>query len=156
MKRSFFVQANEICGLGIGANTAIFSIVNGVLLKPLPNENPDQLVQLWEAPRVGVWGAASPGAFLDWKEQSTSFESLSLLLNIYLNLTGEGEPERIRGVKMSAGGLQILRARPMLGRVFAADEDQPGKDKVIVLTQRLWQRRFGGDTNIVGRAIQLM
>ncbi len=141
--------------LGIGANTAIFSIVNGVLLKPLPCEQPDKLVQLWEAPRVGVLGAASPGAFLDWKEQSTSFESLSLLLDIDLNLTGEGEPERISGAKMSAGGLQILRARPMLGRLFAPDEDQPGKDKVIVLTHRLWQRRFGGDTNIVGRAIHL-
>src|SRR6266540_1740720 len=141
--------------LGIGANTSFFSIVNSVLLKPLPYEHPDQLVQLWEAPRVGVRGASSPGAFLDWKEQSTSFESLSLLLNIDLNLTGEGEPDRISGVKMSASGLQILRARPMLGRVFAPDEDQPGREKTIVLTHRLWQRRFGGDTNIVGRSIQL-
>jgi putative ABC transport system permease protein len=141
--------------LGIGANTAIFSIVNGVLLKPLPYQQPDQLVQLWEAPRLGAWGAASPGAFVDWKEQSTSFESLSLLLNINLNLTGEGEPERVSGVKMSANGLQIFRARPLLGRVFAPDEDQPGRDKIIVLTHSLWQRRFGGDTNIVGRSIQL-
>jgi predicted permease len=154
-KPGFTLIALLTLALGIGANTAIFSIVNGVLLKPLPYEQPDQLVQLWEAPRVGALGAASPGAFLDWKEQSTSFESLSLLHNTDLNLTGEGEPERISGVKMSAGGLQILRARPMLGRVFAPDEDQPGREKVIVLTHRLWQRRFGGDTNIVGRSIQL-
>jgi putative ABC transport system permease protein len=141
--------------LGIGANTAIFSIVNGVLLKALPYDQPDQLVELWEAPRAGVWGGVSPGAFLDWKGESASFESLSLLLNIDLNLTGEGEPERISGVKMSAGGLQILRARPLLGRVFAPDEEQPGKDRVIVLTHRLWQRRFGGEATVVGRVIKL-
>jgi putative ABC transport system permease protein len=141
--------------LGIGANTAVFSVVNGVLLQPLPYEQPGQLVQLWEAPGAGQWSSVSPGAFLDWKEQSTSFERLSLLTDTNLNLTGEGEPERISGAIMSASGLQILRARPLLGRTFMPDEDQPGKDKVIVLTHQLWQRRFGGDTNIVGRMIQL-
>jgi predicted permease len=151
----FTLIAVATLALGIGANTAIFSVVNGMLVRPLPYDQPDQLVQLWEAYKAGVDGAASPGAFLDWKGQSTSFESLSLLLNIDLNLTGEGEPERISGAKMSASGLPILRAQPLLGRAFAPDEDQPGKDKVIVLTHRLWQRRFGGDANIVGRVIQL-
>jgi len=141
--------------LGIGANTAVFSVVNGVLLQPLAYEQPEQLVQLWEAPGAGQRVSVSPGAFLDWKEQSTSFEHLSLLNDTNLNLTGEGEPERLSGVQMSASGPQILRARPLLGRMFAADEDQPGKDKVIVLTHRLWQRRFGGEANILGRVIQL-
>ncbi len=141
--------------LGIGANTAIFSVVDGVLLKPLPYERPGQLVQVWEAPGPGKRNSASPGAFLDWKEHSTVFESLSLRQNTAMNLTGDGEPERISGLAMSTSGLQIFRARPLLGRTFASDEDQPGKDKVAVLSHGFWQRRFGGETNVVGREIQL-
>ena len=126
--------------LGIGANTATFTIVDTVLLKPLPYDQPGRLVRVWEAPQPGQRPSVSPGAFLDWKEHNTVFESLSLLQNTPLNLAGDGEPERINGLAMSANGLQIFRARPLLGRVFAPDEDQPGKDKVIVLTHRLWQR----------------
>src|SRR5688572_18698249 len=120
--------------LGIGANTAIFSIVDTVLLKPLPYDQPGQLVQVWEAPRPGKRNSVSPGAFLDWKEHSTAFERLSLCQDTAMNFTGGGEPERINGVAMSVSGLQILRARPLLGRTFAPDEDQPGKHKVVVLT----------------------
>src|SRR2546426_7072215 len=141
--------------LGIGANTAIFSIVDGVLLKPLPYDQPGQLVYVWDVPGPGKRNSASPGAFLDWREHGTVFESLSLRQNTDMNLTGDGEPERISGLAMSASGLQILRARPLLGRTFAPDEDQTGKDKVVVLTHGFWQRRFGGATNIVGRTIQL-
>ena len=141
--------------LGIGANTAIFSFVDAVLLKPLPYEQPARLVQLWEAPSPGKRNTVSPGAFLDWKEHGTVFESLSLRQNTAMNLTGAGEPERLAGLAMSASGLQLLRARPLLGRTFAPDEDQPGKDKVVVLSHGFWQRRFGGETNIIGRTIQL-
>ncbi|HAB15315.1 MAG TPA: ABC transporter permease [Verrucomicrobiota bacterium] len=141
--------------LGIGANTAVFSIVDAVLLKPLPYDEPGQLVQVWEAPGPGQRNWASPGAFLDWKEHGKVFEDLSLLDNRELNLTGEGRPERISGLGMSASGLKILRAQPLLGRTFAADEDQPGKDQVVVLSHGFWQRRFGGDVSIVGRTIQL-
>src|SRR5881394_1678338 len=140
--------------LGIGANTAIFSVINAVLLKPLPYEEPGQLVQVWEAPSLGKRNWVSPGAFVDWKEESKAFENLSVLYNADMNLTGTGEPERVSGVSMSANGLQILRPRLLLGRTFTPDEDQPGKDKVVVLTHRLWQRRFGGETNIAGRIIQ--
>ena len=141
--------------LGVGATTAIFSVVNAVLLKPMPYEQPGQLVQLWEAPSPGKRNWVSPGAFTDWKEQSTAFENLSVLYNADSNITGTGEPERISGVSMSANGLQIFRARLVLGRTFTPDEDQPGKDKVIILTHRLWQRRFGGDSNIAGRTVGL-
>jgi predicted permease len=141
--------------LGIGANTGIFSIVNGVLLKPLPYEQPGQLVQVWEAPEPGKRVTVSPGAFMDWREHNTVFESLSLEQDVAMNLTDDGEPESVSGLGMSASGLQILRSRPLLGRVFAPDEDQPGKDKVVVLTQEFWKRRFGSETNIVGRAIKL-
>ena len=141
--------------LGIGANTAIFSIVNTVLLKPLPYDQPGQLVQVWEAPRPGQRNSVSPGVFLDWKEHSTVFESLSLRQDTAMNLTSDGEPERINGLAMSAGGLQVLRARPLLGRTFGPDEDQPGKDKVVVLTSEFWRRRFGGEMNVLGRSIRL-
>jgi putative ABC transport system permease protein len=141
--------------LGIGANTAIFSVVNGVLLKPLPYDQPGQLVQLWEDPGSGTRkNRIAPGAFLDWREHNTTFESLSVFGGATLNLAGAGEPERLNGVEMSAGGLETLRARPLLGRTFAPDEDQPGKDKVVVLTYRLWQRRWSGDAAIIGRTVQ--
>jgi len=141
--------------LGIGANTAIFSIVNGVLLKPLPYDQPGQLVQVWEAPGPGRRMYVSPGAFLDWRQHGSAFEALSLANDTDRNLTGDGDPERVSGLAMSASGLQILRAQPFLGRTFAPDEDQPGKDNVVVLTHGFWQRRFDSQTNIVGRAIQL-
>jgi predicted permease len=141
--------------LGTGANTAIFSVVNAVLLKPLPYEQPGQLVQLFEAPRPGRQNAVSPGVFLDWREQGTSFEGLAAYNSVVLNFTGAGEPERLNGLRMSANGLHLLRARPVLGRAFAPDEDQPGKEKVIVLSHQLWQRRFGGEHDVVGRAVLL-
>jgi len=152
---SFTAVAVLTLALGIGANTALFSVVNAVLLRPLPYDEPGRLVQAFEAPQPGQRNAASPGAFLDWKEHATVFESLSLRQEIAMNLTGDGDPERIHGLGMSAGGLEILRARPWWGRLFAPDEDQPGKDKVVVLSHEFWQRRFGGETNVVGRAIRL-
>ena len=104
--------------LGIGANTAIFSVVNGVLLKPLPYEKPGQLVQVWEAPQPGKWNAVTPGAFTDWKEGSISLEALSLVSAAVMNLAGEGQPERLSGLMVSASYLQILRLQPVLGRGF--------------------------------------
>ncbi|MCC7376765.1 MAG: ABC transporter permease [Verrucomicrobiales bacterium] len=151
----FTLVAVLTLALGIGANTTVFSIVNSVLLKPLPYDDPGKLVQVWEAPAPGQRNWASPGAFLDWKEHSTVFEGLSLLDRRELNLTGDGNPERVSGVGMSAVGLTILRARPLLGRVFASDEDAPGKDQVIVLGHGFWQRRFGGDPSVVGRTLRL-
>jgi hypothetical protein len=141
--------------LGIGANTAIFSIANSVLFKPLPYEEPGQLVQLWEAPQPGKRNSVSPGAFLDWKEHATIFEGLWVVDETEKNLTGKGEPERIRGLGMSARGLEMLRVHPLLGRLFAPEEDQIGKDKVVVLTQGFWMRRFGGTPDVLGKSIKL-
>jgi len=143
--------------LGIGACTAIFSIVNSVLLRALPYDQPDQLVQLWEDPsgkgqdRNSVAGAQ----FADWKDQITTMENISVVRRVSLNLTGEGRPERLSVHQVSASYLSILRVRPFLGRGFLPDEDQPGKDKVVILTHRLWQEYFGGATNLLGRAIRL-
>jgi len=141
--------------LGIGANTAIFSIVDAVLLKPLPYDDPGQLVHVWEAPQLGKRNSVSPGAFLDWKEHAAIFDSLSLVDETEKNFTGDGEPERIKGLAVSACGLEMLRVRPLLGRTFIPEEDQVGKDKVIVLTHRLWTRRFGGTPGVVGQTVQL-
>ncbi|MBI2928599.1 MAG: ABC transporter permease [Verrucomicrobia bacterium] len=142
--------------LGIGATTAIFSIVNGVLLNPLPYDQPGQLVNLWEMRPNGRPGDVSSGAFMDWRELSASFEGVSSVRGAAANLTGTGQPERISGLRVSASFLSILREQPAIGRGFLPEEERPGDgDKVVVLSHGLWQRRFGGDTNLVGNSIQL-
>ncbi|HWA09649.1 MAG TPA: ABC transporter permease [Opitutaceae bacterium] len=151
----FTVVIVLILGLGIGAATAIFSIVNGVLLKPLPYDQPGQLVQAFESSPGDLHNVVSPGALTDWRTQGTLFEGFTAMNNADANLTGAGEPRRIRGLRMTANGLQLLRARPLLGRIFAADEDQAGKDKVIVLTAELWKSEFGGAADVVGRTVAL-
>jgi predicted permease len=151
----FTVVAVLTLALGIGANTAIFSIINGVLLKPLPYEEPGQLVNLWEAP-PGSRNRVSSGAFNDWNEHSTKFEGLSLIRSVSINLAGEGQPEHVDGLAVSSSYLRILRLEPVFGRGFLPDEDKLGHDnKVVVLTHPLWQRRFGSDPSIVGRTIRV-
>lgn len=143
-------------GLGIGATTAIFSLINGVLLEPLPYEQPGQLVHLWEMRPNGKPGDVSPGAFMDWREHSTSLEGVSSVRGAAANLTGTGQPERINGLRVSASYLSILRERLEVGRGFLPEEKRPGDgDKVVVLSHGLWQRRFDGDTNLVGNSIHL-
>src|SRR5687767_1688496 len=134
-------------GLGIGATTAIFSLINGVLLEPLPYEQPEQLVHLWEMRPDGRSGDVSPGAFMDWREHSASFEGVSSVRGAAANLTGTGQPERINGLRVSANFLSILREHPQVGRGFFPEEERlGGGDKVAVLSHGLWQGRFGGDT----------
>jgi putative ABC transport system permease protein len=153
--RGFTAVAALTLALGIGANTAIFSVVNGVLLKPLPYDQPDQLVNLWEA---APWGQStvSPGAFIDWRDGAEGLEGLSVVRGASMNLAGEGQPERLIGLTVSASYLRILRIQPMLGRGFLPGEDKPdGDNKVIVISHGLWQRRFGADPGVIGRAIRL-
>jgi predicted permease len=141
--------------LGIGANTAIFSVINGVLLKPLPYEQPGQLVNLWEGAPWGL-STVSPGAFIDWRDGNTSLEALSAVRGASMNLSGEGDPERLNGLTVSASYLRILHIQPILGRGFSPDEDRPGGDnKLVVIAHGLWQRRFGADPGIIGRQIRL-
>jgi predicted permease len=152
---AFATTAILILALGIGATTAIFSVVNGILLKPLPYEQPGQLVQLFEASAPGGQNAVSPGVFTDWREQNTQFEGVAAYTGQPLNFTGGGTPERVNGIRMSINGLSLLRAHPLVGRVFAPDEDLVGKNKVLLITNQLWQRRYGGDRDIVGRTVLL-
>ncbi|MCI0541427.1 MAG: ABC transporter permease [Verrucomicrobiales bacterium] len=142
--------------LAIGANTAIFSVINGVLLKPLPYDEPGQIVNVWERAGDGARKGVAGGAFTDWKEHSTVFQHLAVIHGSAFNLTGEGQPERINGLQVSASLLDLLRVRALLGRGFLPEDDKLGNDnKVIVLAHRFWQRRFGGDTTIVGRTLRL-
>jgi putative ABC transport system permease protein len=142
--------------LGIGANTAIFSVVNGVLLRPLDYEDPGRLVTFRETrlpqfPRFSV----SPGNFESWRTGSTAFDGIAAYGNSFLNLTGRGDPEQLRGATATAGLFEMLGAQPALGRVFTAEEDEPGRDTVVVVSHGLWQRRFGGDPTLVGQTLTL-
>jgi predicted permease len=144
--------------LGIGANTAIFSVVNAVLLRALPYPQPERLVELWgnvKRARVERRGT-SFADYLDWKRQSQSFEGMALFINATQTLTGTDEPERLPAEFVGHGYFEMLGIEPQLGRVFRAEEDQvPQRDAVAVLSDGLWKRRFGGDRAIVGRPIQL-
>jgi putative ABC transport system permease protein len=144
-------------GLGIGANTAIFSVVNVVLLQPLPYESPQQLVRIGGAnQRTGQqMGSFSPQDFYDWRERNTVFESIAAYDGWSPSLTGVGEPEKIEAGRVSASFFSILRAQPATGRAFLPSEEERGNHLVVVLSHRLWQRRFGADPNIVGKQITL-
>jgi putative ABC transport system permease protein len=143
--------------IGIGANSAIFSVVNSLLIKPLPFPELERIVTIWETqPSRGVvHNEASMANFLDWRAQNQTFEQMGLYRWWSTNLTGLETSERIQGFLVTANFLDVLGVKPMMGRGFLPDEDQPGKDPVVILTHGLWQRRFGSDPNIVNKAIML-
>jgi predicted permease len=152
----FTIVAVIALALGIGANSAIFSVVNAVLLRPLPYKNPDQLVVIWEnATHLGFpKDTPSPANFLDWRQQSSLFEGMAAFAERSFNLTGVGEPERLDGRRVSANLFEMLGVKPIVGRTFVPQEDQPGA-KVVLLNESLWKRRFGGDPGVIGRAVNL-
>ena len=144
--------------LGIGANTAIFSVVNAVLLRPLPFKEPARLVTVWERnPKQGYdQNVAAPANFLDWKAQSQSFEQLAMFGEAHgYNLTGTDEPVRVNGFAVTANLFQTLGVNPAIGRNFSIEEETQGRDHVAILSHGLWQRRFGSDKNILGKTISL-
>jgi putative ABC transport system permease protein len=144
--------------LGIGANTAIFSFANGILLRPLPYPQSDRLVGLDEtALKRGIDSmSVSYPNFLDWREQNKVFEDIGVYFgSSRFALSGTGEPVEIRGSYISHGLFEILRVAPQLGRTFTANEDRPDEDAVVILGHNLWQRNFGGDPNIIGRKITI-
>jgi putative ABC transport system permease protein len=145
--------------LGIGASTAVFSVVYGVLLRPLPYPQPERLVQLWlKLPRLGLDRAfVGPAIYRDWRAQSQVFEELALVRPIAnFNLTGEGgEPERLQAARVTASLFRVLGVSPPLGRTFRDDEERIGHDDVVILSHGLWRRRFLSDPTIVGKDILL-
>ena len=156
----FTAVAVLVLALGIGANTAIFSVVNAVLLRPLPFDQPGRLVQLYHIPPPASFPGiplftVSPANFLDWRAQAHSFEGMSAYGFGRYTLTGTGHPEAIRTVAVTNGFFSILHAEPLLGRVFLEGEDQAGRDHEVVLSYELWSTRFGANPDIVGSHIQL-
>jgi putative ABC transport system permease protein len=145
--------------LGIGANTAMFSIVNGVLLRPLPFKEPDRIVMIWESNPESERRRVSPANFLDWQKENTVFESISCSPawagSREFNFVGREGTERVAGAYVSSGFFPSLRVIPQLGRWFLPAEDQPDTSAVAVLSHGFWQELYGGDTNIVGRTLTL-
>jgi predicted permease len=145
-------------GLGIGANTAIFSVVENVLLRPLPYRDPSALVQIWNTylpqfPQAGN----SPGDFQDFRRQASSFSEMAAFVDIPqgFNLTGEGEPQRLEARYATSGFFSLLGIQPVAGRTFTPEEDKPGASSVVMLSHRLWQSRFGSDPASLGRTLML-
>src|SRR5262249_31846550 len=143
--------------LGIGANSAIFSVVNAVLIRPLPYPASERLVTLWNKyPKMGMSEASWSGPdFADRREADRVFERIGVYTDANLNLTGGGEPERIQGVRVSEGLLPALGVPPERGRFFTPAEDRPGGPAVVLVSRGLWKRRFGGDPDLIGKGITL-
>ncbi len=153
----FTAVALVVLTIGIGANVAIFSVVNTVLLRPLPYQDPGRLVMLWESlPGIGYGQlGTSSGEYLDYRDRNRVFSGIAGYKNDTANLTGSGQPERIPITRASANLFSVLGVQPMLGRTYTAEEDRPGAGKVAVLSHGLWKRRYGADRNILGRAVDL-
>ncbi|HEY9281941.1 MAG TPA: ABC transporter permease [Pyrinomonadaceae bacterium] len=142
--------------LGIGANTAIFSVVNAVLLRPFPYENPERLLIIQESVSGGAGISPSYLNFADWHAQNTACSSMAAVrMNESFNFTGAGEPERLQGRIVSAGFFSTLGIKPLPGRDFLAEEDRPGATPAVILSHGFWQRRFGADPGIVGKQLTL-
>src|ERR1019366_7803822 len=154
--RGFALVAAVTLAIGTGANTAIFSIVDTILLRPLPYANPSQLVRLNETESApGRYPFAGPD-FVDWKAQNSTFQNMTLFSwPNDMNLSAGGQPEHIQALPTAANFFTLLGVRPMLGRTWAANEDQRGKDDVVILSYALWNSRFAGDPQAVGRSVEL-
>lgn len=153
----FAIVAILTLAIGIGANVMIFSIVDAVLLRPLPFPDSGRLVTLWEtdANRGVAHGTASAPELLDWRSMNHSFQNLAGWRALYFTITGGGEPEQVWGSQVSGNFFRMLRVSPILGRDFSAEDEQPGHENVVILSYALWERHYGGDTSIVGRTISL-
>ena len=154
---AFTAVAVASLALGIGANTAIFSVTNALLLRPLPYEDADRIAILWQrSPGLGVaqdW--FSTGQYLDIKTDNQVFTDVAATIGASVNLTGNGVPERIDGARVSSSLFPLFGAKAAAGRVFSADEDTPGKPPIVILSNGFWKRRFGSDPSVVGRSLTL-
>src|SRR5262244_184778 len=141
--------------LSIGANTAIFSVVNSVLLRPLPFQQSDRLVSILEhLPGFTTPLPMNAPDYREFSQRQRAFEALGIYSNKHFDLSGSGEPERIEGARVSASVYPVLGVSPLLGRTYTEEEDTPGH-AVVMMSYGLWQRRYGADPNIVGRTVQL-
>ena len=154
---AFSIVAILTLALGIGANTAIFSVVNAVLLRPLPFSEPDRLVRIWESQPGKGWNrnVVDPFNFLTWRERARSFEQMAAIDSWTSNITGGGEPLAVHGMRVSPEFFSILRVSPLIGRGFNREEEIPGRDNSVIFSYGFWQSHYGGDRNILGRKIAM-
>lgn len=143
--------------LGIGANTAIFSVINAVLLRSLPFADADRLVIIWETHPDIPRATASIPDFQDWRAEARSFEEMAVHSDRYRNavLTGQGEPVQVQGSFISQNLFPLLGLKPVLGRNFLPEEEQPANNRVVILSHTLWRQSFASDPGIIGKSIQL-
>ena len=153
--RGFTLVAVLTLAIGVGANVAIFSFVDGILLKPLPYDQPERIVRILEKPPQGERNGISTLNFLDWQRDNTVFDSHSAQTGGNVTMTGGSEPIQLRGARVSAGYFNVFRIKPALGRAFLPGEDQLGKHQVAVISHALWESQFGSDPNIINRVVQL-
>jgi putative ABC transport system permease protein len=153
----FALTALLTLALGTGVNTAIFSVVNAVVLRPLPFPQPERLVRIWEMnQKLKIeFFSTSVLNYLSFKEQATSFEAIGSYGGANVNITGAGEPERLAGGTLTSSMFDVVKIHPIFGRGFRAEEDVPGRGRAAILSERLWRRRFAGDPHVVGRSIEL-
>jgi putative ABC transport system permease protein len=157
---AFAAAAILALALGIGANTAIFSVVNAVLLRPLPFGDSDKLVRLWQTPPQRQFPGIklfpiSPANYLDWQSQNHVFEKMATGKRVHYDLTGSGQPEWLDGAAVSGDFFTVLQSQPQLGRTFVPEDDQQGHNYAVVLSHTLWQQHFGSDRHIIGQTIHL-
>src|SRR5580698_8693837 len=158
-RRGFTATAVAILALGVGVNSTVFSVVKAVLLRPIPWENPERLVNLLEVnfKQGGYLTSASKANYKDWREQCQTLDRMAAFRAVNYNISNRGtpasEPERVSGMSVSAEFFPLIGVRPALGRGFLRAEEQPGRSHVVLLSHGLWQRRYGADPAIVGRAV---
>jgi putative ABC transport system permease protein len=152
---SFTLIAVITLALGIGANTAIFSVVNAALIRSFPYRDADRLVVVWEKSRQFEHNTISPANFFDWQEQNNVFEGLAAFADTRANITSDGEPEEIPAQRITGNLFSVLGVNALLGRTITQDDSKPGQNNVVVISYGLWQRRFGGDPNVIGRKVIL-
>src|SRR5438874_2291159 len=151
---SFAVAVVGVLALGVGANTTMFSIVNAVLLRPLPFEEPERLVRIFTRTSDGTPFDVSPGKFYSWQQDTQSFEGMAMYQCCgfrELALTGAGTPRTVRASAVSAGFFEVVRVRPALGRVFRQEDDTPGGKHVVVLSDRFWKAELDARPDVIGR-----
>ena len=155
---SFTFAVVAVLALGIGANTAIFSVVSAVLLRGLPFPEPDRLVLVWEnftALGGPTRAEVSPGDYVAWRDRNRSFTGVAAYSVDNYSLTGAGDPERFTGIRTTANLFTVLGMQPLLGRALTPGDDQPDAEAVVVIDERMWRSRFAGDPAVVGRPIRL-
>src|SRR5215813_1911626 len=157
-KPSFTLVAVATLALGIGVNTAIFSVINAVLLRALPYPDSERLVAVWETnaqpgQEVNNRNEVAAGNFLDWRAQQSAFGDIAALSYTSVNLIGSAEPERIQGAAVTTNFFSLLGVQPVTGRGFLAEEEDPKSARTVIVSHGLWQRRFGADPDFIGKML---